>query len=270
MSQETQKIEIVNDRRSGLGTASMVLGIIAIIGCWIPFLNIFSIILGFIGLFLGIPAFITLLVKKKGATGKIVAGLILCSLTLFIAFSMNGAATTAINESIDELGGNKTKYNLSETSKQQNNEEKLTEEELIAELEKAEMSVISTKYEIQDERYKSLYPDMLQAVIKNNTSYDIKNAVVAFVAWDKNNLPVKIKGAIDFSDGSYIREVNYSDINLIPNDTYGKDSGFEIDENSGISKFKAIVVSYETFEGEIWYNPYYDEWCEFYEGVKLK
>jgi len=115
MSQETQKIEIVNDKRSGLGTASMVLGIIAIVGCWIPFLNIFSIILGFVGLFLGIPALITLLVKKKGSSGKIIAGLILCSLTLFIAFSMNGAATDAINESVDEfnssmdeMSGNKT------------------------------------------------------------------------------------------------------------------------------------------------------------------
>lgn len=115
MSQETQKIEIVNDKRSGLGTASMVLGIIAIVGCWIPFLNIFSIILGFVGLFLGIPAFIVLLVKKKGSAGKTIAGLILCFLTLFIAFTMNGAATDAINEGMDEfnnsmeeMSGNKT------------------------------------------------------------------------------------------------------------------------------------------------------------------
>ena len=64
MSDEVHKIEIVNDKRSGLGTASMVLGIIAIIGSWIPFLNVFSMLLAIIGLGLGIPAFIILLAKK--------------------------------------------------------------------------------------------------------------------------------------------------------------------------------------------------------------
>lgn len=115
MSEVTQKIEIVNDTRSGLATASMVLGIIAIVGCWIPYLNIFSIILGFVGLFLGIPAFIILLTKKKGSTGKTIAGLILCTLTLYIAFSMNSATNQAISEgldemsnSLDEMNGNKT------------------------------------------------------------------------------------------------------------------------------------------------------------------
>lgn len=129
--------------------------------------------------------------------------------------------------------------------------------------------VTSTNYVVQDEKYKSLYPDMLQAVIQNDTQYDIKNAVVAFVAWDANNLPVKIKGSVDFSDGSYIKLVNYNDINLIPGDSFGSDSGFSVDEECGIKTFKAIVVSYEAFTGETWENPLYDEWCKFYEGVKL-
>ena len=111
---------------------------------------------------------------------------------------------------------------------------------------------------------------MLQAVIQNNTSSDVKNAVVAFVAWDKNDLPVKIKGSIDFSDGAYIKKVNYNDINMIPNSTFGESSGFEIDESCDINSFKAIVVSFETFEGETWVNPLFEDWCKLYEGVKLK
>ena len=39
--------------------------------------------------------------------------------------------------------------------------------------------VTSVKYVVQDEEYKALYPDMLQAIIQNDTSYDIKNAIVA-------------------------------------------------------------------------------------------
>lgn len=108
MSENIHKVEIVDDKRSGLATASMVLGIIAIIGCWIPFLNIFSIIMGFIGLALGIPAFIVLLTKKKGSMGKTIAGLILCLITVIVGINMNNAAGKAVNDSVDEINGNKT------------------------------------------------------------------------------------------------------------------------------------------------------------------
>lgn len=141
---------------------------------------------------------------------------------------------------------------------------------LLAELENQPLRVTSTRYIVQDEQYKNLYPDMLQAVLINETDLDIKNAVVAFVAWDANNLPVKIKGSIDFSDGAYIRQVNYNDINLVPGATYGESSGYEIDADCGIVRFKAIVVSYEAFTGETWTNPYYQDWCRLYEGVKLE
>lgn len=144
----------------------------------------------------------------------------------------------------------------------------MQEEELLAQIEQQEVRVVKTKYVVQDTRFKSLYPDMLQAILQNDSSYDIKNAVVAFVAWDKNNLPVKIKGSWDYSDGAYIQQVAYNDINLIPGETYGKSSGYEIDEDCGIETFQAIVVSYETFDGETWDNPCYDAWCALYEGAK--
>lgn len=132
-----------------------------------------------------------------------------------------------------------------------------------------DVTITSTKYVVQDENYKSLYPDMLQAVISNKTKEDIRDAMVAFVAWDANGLPVKIKGSIDFSEGAYIREVNYSDINLVPNSSFGDNSGFSIDENCSIDEFKAIVVSYTTFDDETWENPHYEDWCKQFEGKKL-
>ena len=71
------------------------------------------------------------------------------------------------------------------------------------------VSVVKSEYLVQDEQYKSLYPDMLNAVIQNNTDADIKDAVLAFVAWDSNHLPVKLVGNMDFSGGDYFAEVNY-------------------------------------------------------------
>ena len=138
-------------------------------------------------------------------------------------------------------------------------------DELLA---KQPVYISKTKYVVQDKRFKSLYPDLLQVIITNKSSDDIKNAVVLFVAWDKNNLPVKIKGSIDFSDGAYVQGVNYSDINLVPGKSYGNKSGYEIDYSCGIKKFKAIVASYETFEGKEWFNPYGEAWLEMYDGGK--
>lgn len=129
--------------------------------------------------------------------------------------------------------------------------------------------VTSTEYKVQDEEYKNLYPDMLSAVFQNNTTVDIKNAVVVFAAWDANNLPVKIKGKLSFKEGSYLPSVNYSDINLVPGASYGDKSGYEIDEDNGIVTIKAIVKSYEDFEGNKWENPCYKDFAALYEGKKL-
>jgi len=130
------------------------------------------------------------------------------------------------------------------------------------------IKIISSTYSVQSDTYKSLYPDMLNVVFQNNTDEDIKDVVIAFVAWDKNNLPVKIKGDMDFTDGSYIKKVNYSDVNLVPNAQYGSNSGYSVDSSCNIKTFIAAVVSYETFEGVIWNNPYYDEFVSLFSGKK--
>lgn len=99
---ETHKIEIVNDRRSGLGTASLVLGIIGLVLSFIPFVGVVGIVLGFIGLALGIPALVSYMKKKKGSLGKAIAGLILSLLAVIIgiafAVSTFNAADKAVNE----------------------------------------------------------------------------------------------------------------------------------------------------------------------------
>lgn len=130
------------------------------------------------------------------------------------------------------------------------------------------VSVIKTDYLVQDEQYKSLYPDMLSTVIQNNTDSDIKDAIIGLVAWDSNQLPVKIIGNMDFTDGAYFRKVNYDDINLISGGTFGETSGFSIDEGCSISSFRPIIVSFETFDGDTWKNPYVDSFLDAYEGKK--
>ena len=144
------------------------------------------------------------------------------------------------------------------------------ERELAALIDAQAFRVVETNYIVQDEQYKSLYPDLLQAVVYNGTELDIKDAVVAFAAWDENGLPVRIKGSMSFSDPSYVRKVNYSGINMIPGASYGKNGGYELDSSCKIASFKAIVVSYTAFDGTEWDNPLFEQWCAMYEGVKLR
>lgn len=74
---------------NGLGVAAMVVGIIAIVGSWIPLINIISVVLGFIALGLAIGG---LVVSKSGRPkGTSIAGLVLSIITIVLFFAMYSA-----------------------------------------------------------------------------------------------------------------------------------------------------------------------------------
>lgn len=108
-----------------------------------------------------------------------------------------------------------------------------------------------------------------RAISCPNSGTDIKSCVIAFAAWDSNNLPVKILGQYDY-EGSYVQKVNYDAINLVDGDTYGENSGLALDEDcNSIVTIKAVVVSYEDFDGNTWNNPYYDTWVYTYSEKRF-
>ena len=42
-----------------------------------------------------------------------------------------------------------------------------------------------------------------------------------------------------------------------------------VDEDCGVDTFKAVVVSYTTFEEKTWENPDYKAFCDLYGGKRL-
>ena len=144
----------------------------------------------------------------------------------------------------------------------------LTAEELEEQLAAQPLAVVRTEYIVQSADYKTLYPDMLSAVVRNNGEEDIRDLVVAFAAWDDNGLPILIKGNIDFSDGAYYRQAEATGINLVPGDEWGQGSGYSIEDGLNIDSFVAVVVSYTSFDGEEWDNPYFAEWKAMYAGAR--
>lgn len=93
-------------KKSGFGTASLVLGIIGVCTLFIPIVNNVSFILGLIG---AIFAIISLI--KKASKGQAVAGIILCILAMVITLSAQKALGDGLNEvssNFDKATGNST------------------------------------------------------------------------------------------------------------------------------------------------------------------
>ncbi len=96
----------------------------------------------------------------------------------------------------------------------------------------------------------------------------MKNAVIALAAWDSHGFPVKINGRFQPDAAEYVLQGEHQDINLANGET--SRSTYELREDTtNIATFKAIVVSYDDFEGNTWTNPYYTHWTALYDDKVL-
>lgn len=101
-------------QKSGFGTASLVLGIVAICFSFIPIVSYFSFILGILAIIFSIVS-----LSKKVSKGLAIAGLVLSITAMFMAYGMHKGLETAVNE----IGGaledvskeEKVEYNQGET-----------------------------------------------------------------------------------------------------------------------------------------------------------
>ena len=78
-------VVIVEKQSKGMAVAALVLGIVSVIFCWIPFLNIIAWITAILGVVFGIIG----MVKKQGAMA--IVGLILSAVAIFLPLVVIGA-----------------------------------------------------------------------------------------------------------------------------------------------------------------------------------
>ena len=177
------------------------------------------------------------------------------------------SCSTSSNKS-DTSNVNTVQSNTNEVKEEDKKEEKkeMSPSELETALNNQPVKITRTEYISQEDQF--LRPDLLSAVFQNDSGVDIKNAVLGYVAWDSNNLPVKIQSQYDFTDGEYFKKVNYSDVNLVNGASYGENGGLSIG-NDNIARFKAIVVSYTDFYGNTCDKPLLEEFKKLYEDKKL-
>jgi len=88
---------------SGLAISALVLGIIALLLCWVPIVNNFAAILAVVGLALGIPALISARRGKRTGSGLAVASVILSVLALVGVLATQAFYSSVIDDVTDDI-----------------------------------------------------------------------------------------------------------------------------------------------------------------------
>lgn len=84
---------------SGLAVAGLVLGLIALLSCWIPLFNVVTTPLAILGLVFAIIGIVaTAPAKPKGGRGIAIAGTVLCAISLVVFMAMYGGAAASVND----------------------------------------------------------------------------------------------------------------------------------------------------------------------------
>lgn len=85
-------------RGSSMGVASIILGVLAFLICWIPLANLISVPLSAVGLLLGLIGIIVALTRRGSGIGFPIAGTMINGLALIIVIGMVGAAAGVLRE----------------------------------------------------------------------------------------------------------------------------------------------------------------------------
>jgi len=84
---------------SGLGVASLVLGLLACLTCWIPVLGLVGAPLAVLGLAFGALGFLVALLGQRSGAGMPFAGLVVCAASLFVSIGGTGVLIKTVAES---------------------------------------------------------------------------------------------------------------------------------------------------------------------------
>lgn len=87
-------------KTSGLAIASLIIGVLAIIGSWLPILNNISFFFAIVGLILSIVGLFAVLKGKKSGKGLAIAGVVLNVLAIVITLATQSLYSKVIDEAL--------------------------------------------------------------------------------------------------------------------------------------------------------------------------
>lgn len=83
---------------SGMATAGLVLGILAVVSSWIPIINNLSFVIGLVGLVLAVVGVVGVMRGKKSGKGLAVAAVVVNVVALVVVLATQSAYSNAIDE----------------------------------------------------------------------------------------------------------------------------------------------------------------------------
>lgn len=101
-----------------MGIISIVLGVLAMLVGWIPFLGLIAIPVAAIGAFLAFIGLVLALVKKFKGIGMPLLGGIICFIAIVISIGSTGSTSVAISEAIEETNASLNEANAQETKEE--------------------------------------------------------------------------------------------------------------------------------------------------------
>lgn len=122
-----------------------------------------------------------------------------------------------------------------------------------------EVYIVSTRQytDIIDTNY-------IAVVVQNNTAdKTVKSYDLSFMAYDKNNLPIKVGLGVENFVGN-----GHNDQNILPRQKLDSSGGWYLD-NHQVKKLIACIEKVEYYDGSVWENPYYEYWLEEYKEKPL-
>lgn len=123
--------------KNGLGTAALVLGILALVGSFIPVLGVASIPMGVLGALLAVLGLVRISKQRANNRGASIAGLVLSVLAIItaaIVTAVSASFVTAVDDAVNESGASE----VTPEESQEPEESAPTQEESAPEQEAAE------------------------------------------------------------------------------------------------------------------------------------
>ena len=88
---------------AGLAISSLVLGVVALVLCWIPIVNNIAALIALVGLGLGIPALVLARRGKRDGTGIAVAGVVTSAVALLLVLVTQALFMSAVDSAVEDI-----------------------------------------------------------------------------------------------------------------------------------------------------------------------
>ncbi|MCL1936106.1 MAG: DUF5780 domain-containing protein [Defluviitaleaceae bacterium] len=136
---------------------------------------------------------------------------------------------------------------------------------------------------ISSEIIQNIFNNNAIHTLKNNSEFDILHVDMVHAAWDSNGLPIgDLTGAgtpmISWSNinyfpsyasismfDSFLSPSGFNHINLASGGTYKNMIMTTFSLSNRINSIESIVASFETIDGYIWTNPYFEIWRDLFD-----